>query len=416
ARYDIVVYGATGFTGVVIVRKLASEPLFKDKTIALAGRSEYKLRGIQKDIAQETGNTRVFGFPIIVADNNSEESLANMSKQARVIINGVGPYTLYGEAVIRAAVENGADYVDVSGEIAFNESMALKYDALAREKGVHIVGACGLYSIPADLGTDFLKRRFDGTLAYVETCMRMNRGPSGYSMTVAILDSVLLGIQSMIKGGEGAVRKALMPQAMPPSKHRPPFKFPLTKISKSAFDGWTLPLVGSDKPIIERSQYHDYYVNGQQPLQVSTYISIGSFFQSALVALWGGFFGLFAVFAPNFFLKHAETLSFGMFKNAGPSPQQQNEASFDCFIFGTGWAQGDTNIEAPTKKMTVVCHGPDPSFGGASVCLTASALALLNDKDKLPKDGGVYTTATAFGDTRIFEYMRTMGVTFDIVE
>ncbi|GMR30701.1 hypothetical protein PMAYCL1PPCAC_00896, partial [Pristionchus mayeri] len=418
SRYDIVVYGATGVTGVVIVRMLATEELFKGKSIAVAGRNRGKLRWALEEIAQDTGNKDVRDFPIIEADNSNEESLANMAKKAKVIINAVGPYTLYGEAVIRAAVENGANHVDVSAENAFIEGMALKYGDLAKKNGVYIVGACGLCAIPNDLGIDYMKRYFDGTLGYVETCLRLNRGPSGYSFNTATCDSLLLGIQSLCEGGERAVHDALTPQQLPPARHNPPWRCPLTKFKMPSFEGWAMPLVGADKPIVERSQYYDYTVNGKRPVQVATYFSVGSLCQSMLLGLWFFVFGFFAIFSftRKYLSTYAETLSFGMFKSSGPSREQQKEASFDCFIFGTGWAVGETaNWGTPTKKMTLKCHGPDPGYAGASVCLTSSALALLDDKDKLPNGGGVFTTASAFRNTRIFEYMRKMGVSFEVV-
>ncbi|KAF8376122.1 hypothetical protein PRIPAC_82551, partial [Pristionchus pacificus] len=134
SRYDIVVYGATGFTGVYVVRTLANISLFQNKSIAVAGRSEDKLRATLEEVFRETGNESVRKFPIIIADNSKEESLTNMARQAKVIINTVGPYILHGEAVVRAAINNGASHVDISGEPAFIERMEQKYGKMARDK------------------------------------------------------------------------------------------------------------------------------------------------------------------------------------------------------------------------------------------------------------------------------------------
>ncbi|KAF8371315.1 hypothetical protein PRIPAC_77744, partial [Pristionchus pacificus] len=416
-RYDIVVYGATGFTGIVIVRMLATEPLFKGQSIAVAGRSEKKLRTVLEQIANETGYSEVYKYPIIVADNENDESLEKMAKQAKVIMNAVGPYTLYGEAVVRAAVNNGASHVDLSAELSFLEGMEKTYGKQARENGSYIVGACGLASIPADLGVEYLKQNFDGTLDYVETCFRLNRGPSGYSFNTATCESVLLGTKSMSEGGEGALHRSLMPKPVPVSKFRPSFRFPLSKMSNNTIDAWTMPFLGTDQPTVERSQYYDYHENGKRPVQIYPYFTIGSFLNSIALGLWVAVFGLFALFGPTrrFVAGHAEELSFGMFKKSGPSPQQMKESSFDYFLFGTGWGKGESTDDKPTKKASVLCHGPDPGYTGATACLCASALALLDDREKLPKDGGVFTTATAFRNTRIFEYMRKMGVTFDLL-
>uniref|UniRef100_A0AC34G8L9 Saccharopine dehydrogenase NADP binding domain-containing protein n=1 Tax=Panagrolaimus sp. ES5 TaxID=591445 RepID=A0AC34G8L9_9BILA len=101
-----------------------------------------------------------------------------MAKKAKVIVNVVGPYRLYGEAVVKAAVENGASHIDISGEPAFLEKMQMKYSETAKKNGVYVVGACGWDSIPCDLGVNFLKQHFDGTLNHAETFVSMNTGPS----------------------------------------------------------------------------------------------------------------------------------------------------------------------------------------------------------------------------------------------
>ena len=85
---------------------------------------------------------------------------------------------MYGEAVVKAAVENGASHVDISGEPAFLEKMQQKYGKLAEQNGVYVVGACGWDSIPCDLGVNFLKQHFDGTLEYAETFVQVKNGPS----------------------------------------------------------------------------------------------------------------------------------------------------------------------------------------------------------------------------------------------
>ncbi|VDN32881.1 unnamed protein product [Cylicostephanus goldi] len=101
-----------------------------------------------------------------------------MARKAKVIINAVGPYRLYGEPVVKAAVENGANHVDISGEPAYLEKMQMIYGQRAKENGVYIVGACGWDSIPCDLGVAFLKEKFNGDLNHVESFVQMVSGPS----------------------------------------------------------------------------------------------------------------------------------------------------------------------------------------------------------------------------------------------
>uniref|UniRef100_A0A7E4WC28 Sacchrp_dh_NADP domain-containing protein n=1 Tax=Panagrellus redivivus TaxID=6233 RepID=A0A7E4WC28_PANRE len=175
-RYDIVLYGASGFTGAYVLEAIAKSA---DTNVryAVAGRSESKLKATLKDVSTRVDKD-LSKIPIIIADSGDESTLAAMARQAKVIINVVGPYRLYGEAVVKAAVENGASHVDISGEPAFLEKMQQKYGELAAQNKVYIVGACGWDSIPCDLGVNFLKQNFGGTLNYAETFVQLHTGES----------------------------------------------------------------------------------------------------------------------------------------------------------------------------------------------------------------------------------------------
>lgn len=135
SRYDIVLYGASGFTGAYVLKLLLEEQKQHNVSFAIAGRSEVRLKKLLQNISQELGKD-LQNVSIITANSYDESALAAMANQAKVIINVVGPYRLYGEAVVKAAVENGASYVDISGEPAFLESMQMKYGSIAQEKGL----------------------------------------------------------------------------------------------------------------------------------------------------------------------------------------------------------------------------------------------------------------------------------------
>lgn len=135
ARYDIVLYGASGFTGQYVLEAFVNSSDFGQLSFAVAGRSEKKLQQTLKHVGELTGwsfDSAIFvkqinknllakdltQIPIIIADSGNEKQLSEMAKQAKVIVNVVGPYRLYGEAVVKAAVDNGASHVDISGEPA----------------------------------------------------------------------------------------------------------------------------------------------------------------------------------------------------------------------------------------------------------------------------------------------------------
>ena len=142
--YDIVAFGATGFTGKLVAQYLAaSEESFR---WAIAGRSADKLAAVKDELglSDEVG--------VIEADSGDPASLAAMAEQTRVVLTTVGPFQKYGEPVVAACVASGTDYVDITGEPEFVNDLIRRHDEPARDAGVHIVNCCGFDSIPHDLG------------------------------------------------------------------------------------------------------------------------------------------------------------------------------------------------------------------------------------------------------------------------
>uniref|UniRef100_A0A5S6PE85 Sacchrp_dh_NADP domain-containing protein n=1 Tax=Brugia malayi TaxID=6279 RepID=A0A5S6PE85_BRUMA len=417
SRYDIVLYGASGFTGAYVLKLLLEEQKQHNVSFAIAGRSEVRLKKLLQNISQELGKD-LQNVSIITANSYDESALAAMANQAKVIINVVGPYRLYGEAVVKAAVENGASYVDISGEPAFLESMQMKYGSIAQEKGLYVVGACGWDSIPCDLGVNFLKEKFSGQLNHVETFVQLNTGPAGYSFNAGTYRTLVLGMANMMTDGLGKIRRSIMPERLPRSSFRAPKRG--TFWFNEKVDGWCLPFYGSDKSVVTRSQYFDYKLRTVLPVQVETFIRVKSFIWACLLSLWLVVFSAAAKmsFMKNFLLAYPGLCSFGMFKDSGPTAEVK-QASFTYWFFGTGWAERHSSFDEytvkPTKQMVARCVGPDAGYISTSACVLAAALSLLNDADKLPQ-GGVYTSAAAFKDTGIYDRLERYGVRFEIVD
>jgi short subunit dehydrogenase-like uncharacterized protein len=152
--FDIIVYGATGFTGrLVAEHMLAQYGVGRDVRWAMAGRSRSKLEAVRKEIGAPDS------LPLVIADASNPASLLAMTKSAKAVITTVGPYQLYGEPLVAACVEAGTDYVDLCGEPAWMAAMIRKYQDKAKAFGARIVFSCGFDSIPFDLGVHFLQRQ-----------------------------------------------------------------------------------------------------------------------------------------------------------------------------------------------------------------------------------------------------------------
>ena len=151
--FDIVVFGATGFTGELTARYLSACKENPDLTWAIAGRTQAKLEGLKAKLA--TAYPDANPPSILEADICDYASLKAMTTKTRVLITTVGPYLNYGEAVVKACVEAGTHYVDLTGEPEFVDAMVHLYDEVAEKKQIKIVNCCGFDSIPHDLGALF---------------------------------------------------------------------------------------------------------------------------------------------------------------------------------------------------------------------------------------------------------------------
>lgn len=175
AKFDIVVYGATGFTGQLVAEYLATH--YKDDKAlkwAMAGRSLDKLKSVRDAIGAPADT------PLVVADASDAASLKAMVAQTKSVITTVGPYQFYGEDLLAACVAGGTDYFDLCGEPVWMRQMIDKYEAAAKASGARIVFSCGYDSVPFELGTFFVqeeaRRVFGAPAARVKGRVRDMRG------------------------------------------------------------------------------------------------------------------------------------------------------------------------------------------------------------------------------------------------
>ena len=149
-EFDVVVYGATGFTGRLVAEYLAGQyGVGKDLKWAMAGRSEDKLAAVRDEIGAPKD------VPFVVADASDTASLKAMAERTSVVLTTVGPYQLYGSDLVAACAEAGTDYVDLCGEVNWMHQMIAAHSDKAKETGARIVLSCGFDSIPFDLGVYF---------------------------------------------------------------------------------------------------------------------------------------------------------------------------------------------------------------------------------------------------------------------
>ncbi|XP_046635141.1 saccharopine dehydrogenase-like oxidoreductase [Daphnia pulicaria] len=413
-EYDLIIFGATGFTGQYVVMEVARVADEEKLTWAVAGRHVEKLKQVLEKAENVTGKS-LTNVGVIKADVSDPNSLSEMAKKGKIVLNCVGPYRFYGEAVVKACVENGTSHLDISGEPQFLERMQLDYNSTARDNDCYVVGACGFDSIPADMGTVFLEQEFDGQVNSVETYLNI-KAKHGFRLHYGTWQSAIYGFAcaNELK----PLRKKLFPQRLPECQPKLKSRGPLHQnpIVKS----WCLPFPGSDRSVVMRSQRYLYEKEKKRPVQMSAYVQFTSLIAAVLMISTATVFGIFASFkfGRSLLEKYPKVFSFGAFDHKGPTKKEMDGTSFVLTLAGKGWSEKlaeptDVNKSRPEKELVVQVSGPEPGYVATPICLVQAALVLLREADKLPSEGGVYPPGAAFGKTSLIKRLTKYGVKFE---
>ncbi|MEU4422723.1 saccharopine dehydrogenase NADP-binding domain-containing protein [Actinoplanes sp. NPDC024001] len=397
---DVIVYGATGFVGVLVARHLAGHAP-KGTRIALAGRSAEKLESVRARLGVD--------WPIIVADAADAAALATMAARTRVVITTVGPYAKYGRVLARACAEAGTDYVDLTGEVLFARDSIDENHEIARRTGARIVHSCGFDSIPSDIGVHVLHQRVqaDGAGELTDTTLVVTSMRGGISG--GTIDSMRNQVDVMKKDRRlrkvGASPYSLSPdRAAEPDLGRQPdmFTLPASEVDPR-LRGHLAPFVMAsyNTRIVRRSnalrdwaygrrfRYREAMSVGASPL--SPVLALGT-----KVALNGLVVGL--ALPPTRFLLDKVLPKPG----TGPSESTQRNGHFTMDLF-------TTTTEGARYTARFRAKG-DPGYAATAVMLGESALALAFDREKLPpSEGGVLTPATGIGDALV-DRLRAAGM------
>lgn len=420
-RYDLVVFGATGYTGQFVVEevaRVAQQEKSQGKvplSWAIAGRSKSKLQDVLTTAKEETGlNLEDVG--VIQANVADQKSLNEMAAKSNVVINCVGPYQLYGEPVVQACLEHGANHVDITGEPQFMEGMQLKYNKAAEQAGVHIISACGYDSIPADMGIRYMMRNFKGQLNYVEMFVHASGGGTKAAIHTGTMESAALVIANQAK--IAAVRRELFPKPLPKPKYKVPKKRVIHKNDQLGYWGVSFP---SDEPVVYRTQRYRHDVLGQRPIQFQQFIRMPSVFHSIMLLMGMAYFGLLSMFSwtRNLLFKYPDILTAGVFKRAGAKREQLKKMTFTVTQVGHGWSEAllegtDEYSNPPDSSIIIKVKGPDPGYAATSLMMVSSAMTILREKDACTGKGGVMTPGVAFANTGIIERMCERGMSFTV--
>lgn len=388
--YDVVLFGATGFTGQLVAEYLADHYTDSGLRWALAGRNATKLEAVRAQL-RERSHGRC-DPSILIAESHDRASLDLVANQTLVVCSTVGPYAKYGDALVAACVEAGTSYSDLTGEVQWVRRMIDQHHTAAQASGARIVHCCGFDSIPSDLGTQLLVEEAlaqhgsapDNATLYVGA----TRG--GFSGgTVASLLNVL------DEAGDPAVRRVLgNPYSLcPEGEQRGPDRGDPNGVSFDRDESsWIGPflMAAVNSRVVRRSNALQSYRYGREFLyREVTRLPAGPIGMMKATALAAGL-GSFVVAAS---IKPVRKLLLPRVLPApgeGPSKAAIEGGFFKLEIVGR-FSDGKEPVRIAVKGRL------DPGYGATAAMLAEAAVCLALDAAKLPAGGGVLTPASAMG-------------------
>lgn len=400
--YDVIVWGATGFTGRLVAEYLLRQyGLGGDLRWAIAGRNQAKLESLRAELGAPA-------LPILLADAADRPSLDVLAAQTRVVCACAGPYALYGSEVVGACVAQGAHYCDLSGEVPWMRRMVDRYHEAAAARGVKIVHSCGFDSIPSDMGVFFLQQT---ALAQHGTpCQRIGfrvvGSQGGFSGgTYASLNNVLREA-----GQDPGVLDILAdPYALnPPGARQGPDGPDQTRAVFDELAGaWTGPFImGSiNTRIVRRSHALEGFPYGHD-FRYDEAALTGRGLRGRLTAAglaWG--MGLIQRIKPGSGLSRLMD-TFVPKPGEGPDRQAREAGYFKVRLYG--------ELPSGQRLVATVTGDQDPGYGSTSKMLGEAAVCLARDGDQLPARAGVLTPASAMGAALLTRLQARAGLTFKI--
>lgn len=403
--FDLVVFGATSFVGQILSHYLMDNyGVGKSVNWAIAGRSEQKLSTLKAELGQAAAD-----LPVIVADVGDPPSLTAMCEKARVIISTVGPYALYGEPLVRACVETGTDYCDLTGEVQWIRRMIEAYEEQAKSSGARIVHCSGFDSIPSDLGVWYLQDQAMRTLGAPCTDVRMRlKGASGGFSGGTVASMINVAKEA---AANPALRKELAnPFSLCPPEHRSQKRQPSVKSAEydEDFGVWVAPFVmgAVNMRIVHRSNALQGAAYGKE-FTYNEAMMTGPGIKGRLAAYGitgalGGFFAASAI-KPTRWLVERFTPKPG----EGPSPEAQEKGFWDFRFIGK---------TADGKSIrTKVTGDRDPGYGSTGKMLGEAGLCLAFDIGD-DKPGGFWTPASLLDGKLLDRLTSKAGLRFEVLE
>ena len=397
-QFDIIIWGASSFTGKLVTEYLFNKFGSSKIKWAIAGRDLGKLKKVRSQVADKN-------IPIFIADSFDEESLLKFVKKTKVICSTVGPYSLYGTKLVKLCVENYTNYCDITGEAHWIRTLIDNFHEEAKSKKIKIVNSCGFDSIPSDMGVYFIQNEMKKVYkTYAKSIKMRVAGIRG-----GISGGTYSSINNLLK--EAYADKIVFKVLNNPYGLNPKDKMDgLDKkdLRKIIFDkesnSWIYPFImaGINTKIVRRSNALLNFQYGND-FRYDEAMMAGKGFSGFWKAILAVFPLAMVGLNPNSFLKKIIN-SFMPKPGEGPGVEKRKNGFYNLRFYIT--------IDEKRKAFAKVIGDSDPGYGSTSKMLAESALCLA--LDNLPKNYGILTPSSAMGEKLLDRLIKNAGLSFEI--
>ena len=377
-EYDLIIYGASGFTGRLAVEYLDEN--YSDLNWAIAGRNEDKLVNISKNSKCKPD--------YFIADSNDNENLLRIASKTRVIASLAGPFNKYSNNLVTQCVEAGTHYLDITGENIWVRDLIDKHHEAAEKKQIKIIPSCGYDSIPSDMGCFYLQRSLNQELQSIDGYHRGNGGVSGGTIESAFSmrnykSKYSMGHPFLLNSNEYIKTQNI-------SENKDNFKIKYIDDIKL----WSAPFVmaiANTRVVRRSSEIHDKnQASYGSEFKYQEYMMLKKYSSAFLVTAGLAVFGLMLISPISGLFRK-------LFTKAGNGPDKKTRENgwFESIFIGK-------NKNNEKYKLRMFCKG-DPGYKSTAKLICESALCLALNSENLPNTnaGGVLTTSTGLGSTLI---------------
>lgn len=405
-EFDVVVFGATGFTGRLVAEYLFGRYGIDDSLRwAIAGRNRERLEAVRTGLGADAAK-----LPIAIGESGDAASMLALAERTRVVCSTVGPYAKYGSPLVAACVQTGTDYCDLTGEIHWMQRMIDTHVDAAQASGARIVHTCGFDCIPSDLGTWFVQREMRTRHGVASPHVKMRvKGFSGGASGGTIAS--MLNMMEEARHDPSVTRAMNEPYSINPKDRRsgPDAPERMGASHDPDFGEWIAPFVmaGVDTKVVRRTnalldfaygkgfRYDEGVLMGSGPAGAvkATAMSLGTVAGIALATV-GPIRRAFSSRLPA--------------PGEGPDAATREAGYFDLRFHAA-------HPDDPALSLRARVTGDrDPGYGSTSKMLGESAVCLA--RDDVAAGGGFWTPAAVMGEALLPRLIERAGLTFSLEE